>query len=370
MSNGEVYTGKGFGYVGPVTGELVFNTAMTGYQEILTDPSYTGQIVCMTAAHIGIVGVNPLDEESNQTKISAFVVRQLSRTTSNWRATADLASYCLEHKVAGIAEVDTRTITQNLRDAGLVNACVMQGDDIKLAVKLAKECKSMIGNPLANDAGTSKVYKSVEGNWQFNNKYKSYPKNSGAKVAIFDCGTKHAIARELTERGLQVSVIPSTTSVNEIKQNYHGLLISNGPGDPEPLTEIVAKVTKLVKDKFPIFGICLGHQILALACGAKSQQMKFGHHGANHPVLDLKSKQVAITSQNHGFMVVDKNLPTTLETTHISLFDKSIQGFKHKKAPIISFQGHPEASPGPIEMTSLFDQFTQLVTKHAKTKRY
>lgn len=365
LATGEVFAGAAFGHPGPAAGELVFNTAMTGYQEILTDPSYLGQVVCLTAAHVGIVGVNQHDREAETPKASGLAVRSLASIPSSWRAEQDLDSYCREHKVCGVCELDTRALAIRLRDGGAVNCCVMHGRDRRRALKLARACPPMAGQDLGSKAGTDQTYPWNHGAWSAAGS--KPPAAKGPKVAVFDCGAKQAILRALRMRGLKVEVVPLTTAAAAIAKKYSGLLISNGPGDPAPLADAIDTIKELMKLKVPLFGICLGHQLLAQACGARTAKMKFGHHGANHPVLDLRSGQVAITSQNHGFVVADQDLPRDLAITHQSLFDRSIQGFKHRRLPLLGFQGHPEASPGPREMERLFDDFASLVRKrHAQ----
>ena len=361
LATGEVFAGAAFGHPGPAAGELVFNTAMTGYQEILTDPSYLGQVVCLTVAHVGIVGVNQHDREAEVPQASGLAVRSLAAAPSSWRAEQDLDSYCREHKVCGVGELDTRALAIRLRDGGAVNCCVMHGRDRRRALRLARACPPMAGQDLGNKAGTARPYPWNNGAWSAAGT--KPPPAKGPKVAVFDCGAKHAILRALRMRGLKVEVVPLTTAAAAIAKKYSGLLISNGPGDPAPLEDAVETIKELMKLKIPLFGICLGHQLLAQACGARTAKMKFGHHGANHPVLDLRSGQVAITSQNHGFVVTGQDLPRDLAITHQSLFDRSIQGFKHRRLPLLGFQGHPEASPGPREMERLFDDFAALVRK-------
>ena len=364
MATGEIFKGRGFGTPKAVSGEVVFNTSLTGYQEILTDPSYKGQLVCLTASHIGIVGINELDQESDKPQAQALIIRDLSRSQSNWRSTGSLENYCAKHQIAGITDIDTRLLTQHLRQYGAVNGCILRGNDEKQAVEQAKACQTMSGLDLASHAGLSSKDEWTQSTWDA--KTNSYPKLStdGATIAVLDCGVKDAIKRNLLRRGLKVEVIPYSTKPQEIVDNYAGLVLSNGPGDPQPL-EHATNIAKLaIERNLPLLGICLGHQVLAQALGAKIYKMKFGHHGANHPILDHTTKKVAISSQNHGFAVDSQGLPECLEVTHTSLFDGSIAGIKHKEHPVIGFQGHPEASPGPLELGVIFDNFAELVAQH------
>ncbi len=366
LASGETFTGLGLCCKKPSAGEAVFNTSMTGYQEILTDPSYRGQLVCMTAPHVGIVGTNPNDEEADGPQAAAMIVRSLSGATSSWRAGGSLAGYFEKHGIACISEVDTRRLTQLLRDRGAVNGCIVSGTDAKRAVRLAKECRPMSGYDLASGAGTKRTRRWRQGAWLHDGD--GFAEAAGKKpgVALLDCGAKRAIMRELAARGLAVSVLPYSTSAAAIQEGHAGLLVSNGPGDPAPLKKATRTVKALLGRGFPIFGICLGHQVLAQAAGARVRKMKFGHHGANHPVLERESGRVFISSQNHGFTVDGKGVPRDVRVTHVSLFDGSVQGFRHRKHPALGFQGHPEASPGPKELTILFDEFASLVHAHAK----
>ena len=338
---------------------------MTGYQEILTDPSYLGQVVCLTTAHVGVVGVNAADAEAAAPAARGLAVRALAAVPSSWRAEGDLAAYCQEHRVCGASGIDTRALAIRLRERGAVGCCIMHGSDRRRALKLARACPPMAGQALGRAAGAARPAAWHEGAWDMAADRHARRRTRGPRVAVLDCGAKRAILRALRERGLQVEVLPLATPAAAVAKGHAGLVVSNGPGDPEPLAEAAAAVKAALRAKVPVLGICLGHQVLAQACGARTAKMKFGHHGANHPVLDLRSGQVAITSQNHGFVVAEDGLPRDLELTHLSLFDRSVQGFRHRRLPALGFQGHPEASPGPREMEKVFDEFAALVRDHA-----
>lgn len=366
IASGEVLHGVSFGHPAPVTGEVVFNTALTGYQEIVTDPSYQGQLVCMTAPHVGIVGINAGDCEAGKPQAVAMIVRSLSRSVSNWRAQGSLDDYFRQHKIAGITDIDTRKLTHLLRDQGATNGCIMAGNDTTTALQLAHDCQPMAGNDLGATAGRKQRLQWTQSRWDLATNQHAIGKASGPKVAVLDCGAKKSIMQELAARGLQVCVIPYASTPDRIISEYAGLVLSNGPGDPQPLKEAIDLTRLLLQHGLPLFGICLGHEVLAQAAGAKTLKMKFGHHGANHPILELNTGQVFISSQNHGFAVCPASLPSHVEITHTSLFDGSIQGIAFKDKPAISFQGHPEASPGPRELAVLFDRFTNLVTAYAQ----
>lgn len=365
LATGEIFTGVSFGFPGMATGEVVFNTAMTGYQEILTDPSYRGQLVCLTAPHVGIVGINERDAEAPVPQAQALIVRDLARTSSSWRAEADLAQHCSSHQITGISDIDTRLLTRRLRDGGTCNGCITTETDPAAALVAAQDCIAMEGNPLGATAGVCPAGSWQHGVWDARQDNYAATTATGPKIAVLDCGSKQAILRELANRGLRVTVVPYKTTAAEITNDYAGVVFSNGPGDPQPLNEAATLAQELLERGVPLLGICLGHQILAQAAGAKIYKMKFGHHGTNHPIHDLVSGQVAISSQNHGFAVAAEDLPAELEITHTSLFDGSIAGFRHKNKPLIAFQGHPEASPGPRELNLIFDRFVKLVTEHA-----
>ncbi len=343
LADGTVFRGRAIGADGFAAGEVVFNTAMTGYQEIVTDPSYAGQIVTLTYPHIGNVGVNDEDAESARLHAAGLVIRDLPRTVSNFRSTEDLGSHLRRHGVVGIADIDTRRLTRILRDRGAQNGCLWAGpapDEAVVAAALARAraAPSMAGQDLAT---------------RFH-------------VVAFDFGIKHNILRMLAERGCRLTVVPATTGADAVKALApDGVFLSNGPGDPEPCDYAIAAIRTLVDAGYPTFGICLGHQLLALASGARTAKMKFGHHGANHPVQDRDSGQVLITSQNHGFAVDAATLPPNLRVTHVSLFDGSLQGIARTDRPAFGFQGHPEASPGPHDVAPLFDRFVKLMERRA-----
>ena len=373
LADGTRFFGDSFGASGSTTGELVFNTAMTGYQEILTDPSYAQQIVTLTYPHIGNVGVNPQDEEASRIWASGLVIRDLSPIVSNFRAQQDLSSYLKERGILAISGVDTRHLTRLLREKGAQNACLLalqEGVDldqnkIDHALSLAKTAPNMAGQDLAKIVSTTQPYTWQETSWTLDPAKRKTSVTERFHVVAYDFGIKHNILRLLADRGCRITVVPAQTSATEaLALKPNGIFLSNGPGDPEPCEYAIAATQEFLNRKIPLFGICLGHQILALATGAKTLKMKFGHHGANHPVQNLDTKKVYITSQNHGFAVEASSLPPQLRITHLSLFDGSIQGLQHTDAPAFCFQGHPEASPGPHEIMDLFDQFIALMEKH------
>ena len=366
LADGTVFKGKAFGAAGvTLTGEVVFNTSMTGYQEILTDPSYTGQIVTLTYPHIGNYGTNSEDMESNQVCAQGLIVRDLSSVASNFRSDTSLSDFLAKYQKPGIAGIDTRMLTRILREKGAQNGCLTTDPSISAdeAVKLAQECPSMKGLDLAKVVSTKEVYEWTDGEWTLG---KGYKKQDAASlpyhVVVYDFGIKINILRMLAQRGCRLTVVPAQTSAEEaLKYNPDGIFMSNGPGDPEPCTYAQEAIKVFVEKKIPLFGICLGHQLLGLASGAKTIKMKFGHHGANHPVRDVESNTVYITSQNHGFCVDKDTLPANVKATHFSLFDGSLQGIERTDAPAFSFQGHPEASPGPHDVSPLFDHFIELM---------
>ena len=348
---------------------MVFNTAMSGYQEIVTDPSYRGQMVCMTCAHIGNVGVNDLDCESASVQVSGLVVRELARTTSSWRARGSLADYLAAAGVAGISGIDTRALARRLREGGAANGCIIAAADAERGLQLAKDCPPMAGRNLAGQAASLPESPGRQGEWiASEDRYAPGP-DDGPAVAILDCGCKRAIARELSQRGLRPVAVPCGTGASELAALAPaGILLSNGPGDPQPLTEAIAMIRQLLAGETPLLAICLGHQALALAAGGKAVKMKFGHHGSNHPVIEHDSGKVMISSQNHGFAIAADSVPDEFEITHSSLFDGTVQGLRHRRKPFLSFQGHPEASPGPREMSIAFDRFAASVKSHAQTR--
>lgn len=362
LEDGTVYHGESIGAIGQSVGEVVFNTSMTGYQEILTDPSYCRQIVTLTYPHIGNVGVNTEDEESAAIHASGLIIRDLSPVVSNWRSEEALDSYLERHNVVGLAGIDTRALTRRLCDKGALKGCIVAGDniDVEAAIAAAQAFDGLKGMDLAKVVTTDSSYQWDKSCWHLSGENKATPERF--HVVAYDFGAKSNILRMLVERGCKLTVVPAQTSAEDVLAlNPDGVFLSNGPGDPEPCTYAIEAIQKLLETNLPIFGICLGHQLLALACGAQTVKMKFGHHGANHPVQEMTAGLVMITSQNHGFAVDEASLPVTLKPTHISLFDGSLQGIHHTSKPAFSFQGHPEASPGPQDAAPLFDHFIDLL---------
>lgn len=358
LADGTVFRGISIGSEGVTVGEVVFNTALTGYQEILTDPSYCQQIVTLTYPHIGNVGVNPEDEESQRIFASGLVIRDLPVAASNFRKSQDLGAYLVSQNVVAIADIDTRKLTRILREKGAQSGCIMAGAvDEAEALRHAQAFPGLAGMDLARVVSCKEPYAWTEGEWELGEGYK--PVESPAfHVVAFDYGVKRNILRMLASRGCRVTVLPAQGSAQEVLAlNPDGIFLSNGPGDPEPCDYAIRAIGELVDTGIPVFGICLGHQLLALASGAKTKKMKFGHHGANHPVQDLDTGRVMISSQNHGFAVDPETLPNTVRVTHRSLFDGSNQGIARTDRPAFSFQGHPEASPGPHDVAYLFDRF-------------
>jgi carbamoyl-phosphate synthase small subunit len=371
LADGSIFRGLSIGAFGSTTGEVVFNTAMTGYQEILTDPSYSGQVVTLTYPHIGNVGVNAEDVESPRIYAAGLVIRDLPRRVSNFRATSDLSSYLRQAGVVAIADIDTRQLTRHLRERGAQNGCIVAGevltaDDAARAVRAAQAAPSMAGLDLARVVSVREAYAWTSSTWALGTGYREQDPPRFHVVA-FDYGIKHNILRMLAERGCRLTVVPAQTSAADVMAlKPDGVFLSNGPGDPEPCTYAIAAIRSIVDGGTPTFGICLGHQLLGLASGGRTLKMKFGHHGANHPVLDQDSGQVLITSQNHGFAVDPASLPATVRVTHVSLFDGTLQGFERTDRPAFSFQGHPEASPGPHDIGYLFDRFVAMMEKAAR----
>lgn len=364
LADGSLFWGSALGQPGSVCGEVVFNTALTGYQEILTDPSYCQQIVTLTYPHIGNVGVNPGDAESARPQASALVIRDYPRRASNWRQTQSLDDYLREHNIGAIADIDTRRLTRLLREKGAQSGCLMSGDQIdpEEALRRARAHPGLQGADLAQVVSTSQSYDWVEGSWQADSNTFATPQTRPYRVVAYDFGIKRNILRMLADRGCQLTVVPAQTPAAEVLAlSPDGVFLSNGPGDPEPCDYAIQAIQELLPSGLPLFGICLGHQLLGLACGARTVKMKFGHHGANHPVQDLRTGQVMISSQNHGFAVDEASLPEHLRPTHRSLFDQSLQGIEHTQYPAFSFQGHPEASPGPHDVSPLFDRFIELM---------
>ena len=365
LEDGTVFWGESIGSIGETVGEVVFNTAMTGYQEILTDPSYSQQIVALTYPHIGNTGINIVDEESSSVYASGLIIRNLPLAYSNWRSEMSLDNYLSSNNIVAISNIDTRALTRHLRIHGALKGCIMASNkiDSSKAIQKAKDFSGLKNMDLAKVVSTPKTYSFNQGS--FNIKNSTFNKTSSKfKVAVYDYGVKKNILRMLVDRGCELTVFNAKAPLEDLlATNPDGVFLSNGPGDPEPCDYAITSIKQLLEKNIPIFGICLGHQLLSIASGAKTEKMKFGHHGANHPVQDLKSKKVMITSQNHGFAVSEKGIPDNIEVSHRSLFDKSIQGIKVKNKPAYSFQGHPEASPGPHDVSYLFDEFIDLMSK-------
>ncbi|MDG0979093.1 MAG: glutamine-hydrolyzing carbamoyl-phosphate synthase small subunit [Halieaceae bacterium] len=364
LENGRVFRGEAIGATGSVVGEVVFNTAMTGYQEILTDPSYAKQIVTLTYPHIGNTGCNSEDEEAGAVWAQGLVIRDLPLLASNYRSEEDLSSYLKRHNILGIAEIDTRALTQVLREQGALAGCIMAGDHIDedAALAQAKAFSGLKGMDLAQEVTTAEAFTWTAGSWAWDQGFSSLS-DERFHVVAYDFGAKRNILRMLVDRGCHLTVVPAKTPAADVlAMSPDGVFLSNGPGDPEPCTYAIEAIKEILETDIPVFGICLGHQLLGLASGAKTLKMKFGHHGANHPVQDLRDKKVMITSQNHGFAIDENNMPECLEVTHVSLFDRSVQGIHRKDKAAFSFQGHPEASPGPHDAAPLFDHFIELMT--------
>ncbi|MFH0265799.1 glutamine-hydrolyzing carbamoyl-phosphate synthase small subunit [Vibrio rumoiensis] len=371
LEDGTVFRGQSIGADGSAVGEVVFNTSMTGYQEILTDPSYSQQIVTLTYPHIGNTGTNSEDEESSSIHAQGLVIRDLPLIASNFRSEQTLSEYLKSQNIVGIADIDTRKLTRVLREKGAQNGCIVAGNNLDeaLALAKAKEFPGLKGMDLAKVVSTKESYSWKQGSWTLTGGLPEAKSDAELPyhVVAYDFGAKRNILRMLVDRGCRLTVVPAETSAEEVLAlNPDGVFLSNGPGDPEPCTYAI-EATKAFLDKgLPIFGICLGHQILALASGAQTIKMKFGHHGANHPVKDLDRNVVMITSQNHGFAADEATLPDNLRATHKSLFDGSLQGIHRTDKPAFSFQGHPEASPGPHDAAPLFDHFIELIEQHKK----
>ncbi len=366
LADGSVFQGVSIGVTGQTVGEVVFNTAMTGYQEVLTDPSYRQQIVTLTYPHIGNVGVNPEDAESDAVHIAGLVIREVPRPASNFRSRQHFRDYLIANKTVAIAEVDTRALTRRLRDTGAQNGAILAGDDTtaEQAIALARGFAGLKGADLAQVVSCTEAYEWTTGSWQLATNAETTLGEARFHVVVIDFGVKRNMLRMLVDRGCTLTVVPAKTPIDAILSlKPDGVLLSNGPGDPEPCTYAIATARELIARKLPTFGICLGHQILGLAAGATTVKMKFGHHGANHPVQDLASGKVMITSQNHGFAVDDATLPANVRVTHRSLFDGTLQGIALTDAPAFSFQGHPEASPGPHDVAPLFDRFIDLMSR-------
>ncbi|MCX7563939.1 glutamine-hydrolyzing carbamoyl-phosphate synthase small subunit [Xanthomonadaceae bacterium XH05] len=359
LADGTVFHGTSIGAAGLRAGEVVFNTAMTGYQEILTDPSYARQIVTLTYPHIGNTGCMPADDEARDLHLAGLVVREVPTPASNWRSESDLADWLVARDVVAIADIDTRKLTRILRDAGAQNGCLMAGPDAnaEAALAAARAFPGLSGMDLAKEVTTASRYDWVEGSFDLaSNAFASVP--ARFHVVAYDFGVKRNILRMLVDRGCRLTVVPAQTPANEVlAMQPDGVFLSNGPGDPAPCDYAIAAIREFIAARIPLFGICLGHQLLGLAAGAKTQKMKFGHHGANHPVIDLDTGRVMISSQNHGFAIDEASLPANVRVTHRSLFDGTNQGIALTDTPAFSFQGHPEASPGPHDVSGLFDRF-------------
>jgi carbamoyl-phosphate synthase small subunit len=367
LADGSLFRGISIGADGRTVGEAVFNTAITGYQEILTDPSYARQIVTLTNPHIGNTGCNPVDEESDRVHAAGLVVRDMPRLASNWRSRESLGDYLRRQGIVGIAEIDTRRLTRILRDKGAQNACLIAGENISENDTLAeaRAFPGLKGMDLAKVVSVTKTYRFSEGSFDLDRgEFAAVTKKY--RVVAYDFGVKRNILRMMVDRGCEVIVVPAQTpAADALAHKPDGIFLANGPGDPEPCDYAIAATREFIRRKIPLFGICLGHQLLGLAAGARTIKMKFGHHGANHPVIDLETGRVMISSQNHGFAVDESTLPSNVQITHRSLFDGSNQGIRLSDAPAFSFQGHPEASPGPHDVGGLFDHFIRSMEAHA-----
>ncbi|MEJ8568164.1 glutamine-hydrolyzing carbamoyl-phosphate synthase small subunit [Elongatibacter sediminis] len=371
LEDGTVFHGLSIGAPGESSGEVVFNTAMTGYQEILTDPSYARQLVTLTYPHIGNTGCNEQDVESDRVMAGGLIVRDCPLRASNWRMTETLPEYLEREGVVAIADIDTRKLTRILREKGAQRGAIVAGageeQSAERALELARAFPGMQGLDLAREVTTEKRYEWTQGSWDLDS-VSWHESEATRHVVAYDFGVKRNILRLLADRGCRITVVPATTSADEVLAlEPDGVFLSNGPGDPEPCGYAIEAIGRLLKTGIPMFGICLGHQLLALTMGGKTLKMSFGHHGANHPVQDLETGAVAITSQNHGFAVDEDSLPDTVRATHRSLFDGTLQGIELKDAPVFSFQGHPEASPGPHDIASLFDRFIKLMDDAGET---
>jgi carbamoyl-phosphate synthase small subunit len=363
LQDGTIFEGTSIGIDGITSGEVVFNTSMTGYQEILTDPSYCRQIITLTYPHIGNTGVNDEDEEATSIHASGLIIRELPLLTSNWRSQGSLKQYLARRNVIAIADIDTRKLTRLLRDQGAQNGAIMAGDkcSVEKALEAARSFPGLVGMDLAKVVSTLIPYDWPFSSWSLQSGYVQ-KNNDLYHIVAYDYGIKKNILCMLVDRGARVTVVPAQTPAQAVlDMRPQGVFLSNGPGDPEPCDYAIEAIAKILQTGIPVFGICLGYQLLALACGAKTMKMKFGHHGANHPVQDLDTGEVMITSQNHGFAVDQKSLPANLRATHKSLFDGSLQAVQHSEKPAFGFQGHPEASPGPHDVAHLFDHFIELV---------
>ena len=361
LADGTTFTGYSIGADGQTTGEVVFNTAMSGYQEILTDPSYSQQIVALTYPHIGNTGVNPEDVESERIQVAGLIVKDVPHVMSSFRATMSLPDYLRAENIVAIAGIDTRKLTRILREKGSLGGAIVTGTDKTKALELARSARSLAGLDLASEISTKVPYEWTQAQWRLGEGYAEMPETKFHVVA-FDYGVKRNILRMLAERGCRITVLPAqSTAEDALSYSPDGFFLSNGPGDPEPCVYAIDATRELIKHGKPVFGICFGHQIIGLASGARTTKMKFGHHGANHPVKDMDTGKVLITSQNHNFEVAAESLPSTCRATHVSLFDNSLQGLERTDQPAFSFQGHPEASPGPGDVAYLFDRFISMM---------
>ncbi len=374
LADGTIFRGKSIGAEGSSVGEVVFNTSMTGYQEILTDPSYASQIINLTYPHIGNTGCNEEDIEADTIFAKGLIIRDLPLRMSSFRASVTLGDYLKQKNVLGIADIDNRELTRILRDKGAQSGCILAGDMAmqaeaeQVAIEQARSFAGLGGMDLAKEVSTKKRYDWDASIWSLEEGY-TKPTETQFRVVVYDYGVKHNILRLLVDRGCELFVVPAKTPVEEVlAMNPDGIFLSNGPGDPEPCDYALNAIGSLLEKKIPVFGICLGHQLMALASGAKTFKMKTGHHGANHPVQELETGRVMITSQNHGFAVSVENFPENLQITHKSLFDGTIQGVKRTDCPAFSFQGHPEASPGPQDIVGLFDQFIELMSANKEAR--
>ena len=367
LADGSLFRGRSIGVDGSSTGEVVFNTAMTGYQEILTDPSYARQIVTLTYPHVGNTGCNSTDVESARVQAAGLVIRDLPLLASNWRSEESLDAYLERHEVVAIADIDTRRLTRILRESGAQGGCIMAGENLSEAAALAaaRGFPGLANMDLAKVVSAPNSYQWTENSHDLD-RAEAAPPPARFRVVAYDFGIKFNILRMLVDRGCAVTVVPAQTPASEVlAMQPDGVFLSNGPGDPQPCDYAIAAIREFIAAGLPLFGICLGHQLLGLAIGARTLKMKFGHHGANHPVIDLASGRVMISSQNHGFAVDESSLPERVRTTHRSLFDGSLQGFELLDAPAFGFQGHPEASPGPHDVAPVFERFIQLMEAHA-----
>ncbi|MEN3261388.1 glutamine-hydrolyzing carbamoyl-phosphate synthase small subunit [Sodalis endosymbiont of Spalangia cameroni] len=367
LEDGTQFHGRAIGAEGTAVGEVVFNTSITGYQEILTDPSYSRQIVTLTYPHIGNAGTNEADNESPRVQAQALVIRDLPLIASNFRDTLSLSDHLKQQNIVGIADIDTRKLTRLLREKGAQNGCIIAGDnpDAQLALRKAREFPGLNGMDLAKEVSTTEQYSWTQGSWTLDGGLPAPATDLPYHVVAYDYGIKRNIMRMLVDRGCRLTVVPAQTPAETVlAMNPDGIFLANGPGDPAPCDYAIAAIQTFLTTDIPLFGICLGHQLLALASGAKTVKMKFGHHGGNHPVKDLAADRVMITAQNHGFAVDEKTLPATLRVTHTSLFDGTLQGLHRTDKPAFSFQGHPEASPGPHDAAPLFDHFIELINAY------